>query len=237
MAVRLVQEIVEELGAEVMVNTPLPMRDSAQAGLGFVVVDNGEGEVVRRIELCGLYPEAWHTSENAQEKVADVAPMLVIAVGQSAAEALGFHHPIAQLSTRTAIYWQDAHSRRGCFVLFLPEPDAVNKSAWLSQIYKAERYLSGEQSPWDEIGRGPCMGTRMAPTNHYPYENGKWDAATTWHGWTNGDCRGARAIRCCPRSRRPRHGDGNGCGDDHYPNPGRCHLWLPSADRLSGTHL
>jgi len=170
MAVRLVQEIVEELGAEVMVNTPLPMRDSAQAGLGFVVVDNGEGEVVRRIELCGLCPEAWHTSENAREKVADAAPMLVIAVGQAAAEALGFHHPIAQLFTRTAIYWQDAHSRRGCFVLFLPEPDAVNKSAWLSQIYKAARYLSGEQSPWDEIGRGPCMGTRMAPTNHYPYD-------------------------------------------------------------------
>jgi len=160
MAVRLVQEIVEELGAEVMVNTPLPMRDSAQAGLGFVVVDNGEGEVVRRIELCGLCPEAWHTSENAREKVADAAPMLVIAVGQAAAEALGFHHPIAQLSTRTAIYWQDAHSRRGCFVLFLPEPDAVNKAAWLSQIYKAARCLSGEQSPWDEIGRGPCMGTR-----------------------------------------------------------------------------
>jgi len=160
MAVRLVQEIVDEFGAEVMVNTPLPMRDSAQAGLGFVVVDNGEGEVVRRIELCGLYPEAWHTSENAREKVADAAPMLVIAVGQLAAEGLGFHHPIAQLSTRTAIYWQDAHSRRGCFVLFLLEPDAVNKAAWLSQIYKAARYLSGEQSPWDEIGRGPCMGTR-----------------------------------------------------------------------------
>lgn len=170
MAVRLVQEIVDELGAEVMVNTPLPMRDSAQAGLGFVVVDNGEGEVVRRIELCGLHPEAWHTSEDARWKVADAAPMLVIAVGQSAAEALGFHHPITQLSTRTAIYWQDAYTRRGCFVLFLPEPDAVNKAAWLSQIYKAARYLSGEQSPWDEIGRGPCMGTRVAPTNHYPYE-------------------------------------------------------------------
>jgi len=160
MVVRAVQDIIDELGAEVMVSTPLPMRDSAQAGLGFVVVDNGEGEVVRRIELCGLCPEAWITSDYAQEKVADVAPMLVIAVGQAAAEALGFHHPIAQLSTRAAIYWQDTHTRRGCFVLFLPEPDAVNKAAWLSQIYKAARYLSGEQSPWDEIGRGPCMGTR-----------------------------------------------------------------------------
>jgi len=168
MAVRLVQDVIDELGAEVMVNTPLPMRDSAQAGLGFVVVDNGEGEVVRRVELCGLYPEAWHTSEDAQEKVADVAPMLVIAVGQAAAEALGFHHPIAQLSTRTAIYWQDAYSRRGCFVLFLPEPDAVNKAAWLSQIYKAARYLSGEQSPWDEIGKGPCMAMRKPLTNHSP---------------------------------------------------------------------
>jgi len=160
MVVRAVQDIIDELGAEVMVSTPLPMRDSAQAGLGFVVVDNGEGEVVRRIELCGLCPEAWITSDYAQEKVADVAPMLVIAVGQAAAEALGFHHPIAQLSTRAAIYWQDTHTRRGCFVLFLPEPDAVNKAAWLSQIYKAARYLSGEQSPWDEIGRGPCMGTK-----------------------------------------------------------------------------
>lgn len=169
MAVRLVQEVIDELGGEVMVNTPLPMRDSAQAGLGFVVVDNGEGEVVRRVELCGLYPEAWITSEDAREKVADVAPMLVIAVGQAAAKALGFNHPIAQLSSRTAIYWQDTHSRRGCFVLFLLEPDAVNKSAWLSQIYKAERYLTGAQSPWDEIGRGPCMGTREAPSNHYPH--------------------------------------------------------------------
>jgi len=164
MVVRLVQEIVDELGGEVMVNTPMPMRDSAQAGLGFVVVDDGSGEVVRRIELCGLSPEAWITSDYAQEKVADVAPMLVIVVGQLAAEALGFHHPIAQLSTRTAIYWQDTHTRRGCFVLFLPEPDAVNKAAWLSQIYKAERYLSGEQSPWDEIGRGPCMGVREMPS-------------------------------------------------------------------------
>ena len=164
MVVRLVQEVIDELGGEVMVNTPLPMRDSAQAGLGFVVVDNGEGEVVRRVELCGLYPEAWITSEDAREKVADVAPMLVIAVGRAAAKALGFNHPIAQLSSRTAIYWQDTHSRRGCFVLFLLEPDAVNKPAWLSQIYKAERYLTGAQSPWDEIGRGPCMGTREMPS-------------------------------------------------------------------------
>jgi len=161
--VRLVQEIVDELGAEVMVNTPLPMRDSAQAGLGFVLLDDGEGEAIRRVDLCGLTPETWATSEGVHQ-VEDVAPALVIAVGQSAAEALGFHHPITQLSTRTAIYWQDAHSRRGCFVLFLPEPDAVNKSAWLSQIYKAARYLSGEQSPWDEIGRGPCMGVREMPS-------------------------------------------------------------------------
>jgi len=170
MVVRAVQDIIDELGAEVMVSTPLPMRDSAQAGLGFVVVDNGEGEVVRRIELCGLCPEAWITSDYAQEKVADVAPMLVIAVGQAAAEALGFHHPIAQLSTRAAIYWQDTHTRRGCFVLFLPEPDAVNKAAWLSQIYKAARCLSGEQSPWDEIGRGPCMGVKAGPGDHYMHE-------------------------------------------------------------------
>lgn len=169
MVVRAVQEIIDELGAEVVVSTPLPMRDSAQAGLGFVVVDNGEGEVVRRIELCGLCPEAWITSDCAQEKVADVAPMLVIAVGQAAAEALGFHHPIAQLSTRTAIYWQDTHTRRGCFVLFLPEPDAVSKSSWLSQIYKAHRYLTGEQSPWDEIGRGPCMGTKVVPVGMYDH--------------------------------------------------------------------
>lgn len=169
MVVRLVQEIVDELGGEVMVDTPMPMRDSAQAGLGFVVVDDGSGEAVRRIELCGLCPEAWITSDYAREKVADMAPMLVIVVGQVAAEALGFNHPIAQLSSRTAIYWQDTHSRRGCFVLFLPEPDAVNKAAWLSQIYKAERYLSGEQSPWDETGRGPCMGVNKVPVGMYDH--------------------------------------------------------------------
>jgi len=161
MAVRLVQEIVEELGAEVMVNTPLPMSPGWEAGLGLalVVEQFPADETMRRLDLCGVKTK-WLMDVRCVEDIVRAAPMLVLVVGEPAAHALGFNHPIAQLATRTAIYWQDAHSRRGCFVLFLPEPDAVNKSAWLSQIYKAARCLSGEQSPWDEIGRGPCMGTR-----------------------------------------------------------------------------
>lgn len=162
MVVRLVQEIVDELGGEVMVNTPMPMGSgSPNAGTGLVLLCPDDlAEADRRIGLCGIKYRAWISDAFALDAW---APMLAIVVGERSAHALGFHHPIAQLSTRTAIYWQDAHSRRGCFVLFLPEPDAVNKAAWLSQIYKAERYLSGEQSPWDEIGRGPCMGTREMP--------------------------------------------------------------------------
>jgi len=165
MAVRLVQEIVEELGAEVMVNTPLPMSSDWEAGLGLalVVEQFPADETMRRLDLCGVKTK-WLMDVRCVEDIVRAAPMLVLVVGEPAAHAFGFNHPIAQLSTRTAIYWQDAHARRGCFVLFLPEPDAVNKPAWLSQIYKAARYLSGEQSPWDEIGRGPCMGVKEVPS-------------------------------------------------------------------------
>lgn len=163
MVVRLVQEVIDELGGEVMVNTPLPMAGGGvNDGTGLVLVcPDYLPEADRRIGLCGIEYRAWISDESA---LTPWAPMLAIVVGERSARALGFNHPIAQLSSRTAIYWQDTYSRRGCFVLFLPEPDAVNKSAWLSQIYKAERYLTGAQSPWDEIGRGPCMGTREMPS-------------------------------------------------------------------------
>jgi len=169
MAVRLVQDIVDELGGEVMVNTPMPMAGGGvNDGTGMVLVcPTSYPEAARRIGLCKVPLRAWISDTTVLDTW---APMLAIVVGERSAHALGFRHPIAQLSTRTAIYWQDTHSRRGCFVLFLPEPDAVNKAAWLSQIYKAERYLSGEQSPWDEIGRGPCMGIRAGLGDHYMHE-------------------------------------------------------------------
>jgi len=170
-AVRLVQEIVDELGAEVMVNTPMPMSSDWEAGLGLalVVEQFPADETMRRLDLCGVKTK-WLMDVRCVEDIVRAAPMLALVVGEAAAHALGFHHPIAQLSTRTAIYWQDTHTRRGCFVLFLPEPDAVSKAAWLSQIYKAARCLSGEQSPWDEIGRGPCMGIKAGPGDHYMHE-------------------------------------------------------------------
>jgi len=164
--VRLVQEIVDELGAEVMVNTPLPMGDRPYdgTGAGLAHSEGDVGEVFRRLELCGIPLVGWGSPSKVVDLLPRISPMVLLVDGEPAAHALGFNHPIAQLSTRTAIYWQDAHTRRGCFVLFLSEPDAVNKAAWLSQIYKAARYLSGEQSPWDEIGRGPCMGVKEVPS-------------------------------------------------------------------------
>jgi len=163
MVVRLVQEVIDELGGEVMVNTPLPMAGGGvNDGTGLVLVcPRSHAEASRRIGICGVALRAWISDETV---LAAWAPMLAIVAGERSARALGFNYPIAQLSTRTAIYWQDTHSRRGCFVLFLPEPSTANKSAWLSQIYKAERYLTGEQSPWDEIGRGPCMGVKEVPS-------------------------------------------------------------------------
>jgi len=198
MTTRLVTEIIEELGAEVVTQAPKPMewsRDKAQllkgsisrctlcvGALEFDVTQRDVlllthveevNEALRRLNICGfddvMVVNVMHFCKtHLPALISAVAPKIILA-HDTAAFSLGFDYPMDHLAGRTAIWWANDVNNLGCFVLFMLPARPGNKSWWLSQLYKVDRYLTGEQSAWDEIGKGLCMGeNKVNPARECP---------------------------------------------------------------------
>ena len=188
MPTKLVQEIIDSLGAEVVTQAPKPMEwdrgktqllknsvqrcslcnakvDSSFGQRDVLLLLDGEKfpeEELRRLEICGFLDVVIvHSMEFCKQHLhgmtSTFAPKVILALDKSCV-SLGFDLPPDHLAGRTAIWWANEVNTLGCFVLFLPRASLSNKSWWLSQLYKLDRYLTGEDSPWDFIGRGPCVG-------------------------------------------------------------------------------
>lgn len=186
MTTRLVTEIIEELGAEVVTQAPKPMewsRDKAQLlkksisrctlcveviefgvhqyDLILLVSNPDYEEALRRLRVSGfedvMVVDVFRLCKtHLPALISAVAPKVIVSYG-TAAFSLGFDYPMDHLAGRTAIWWANEVNSLGCFILFMLPTKPGNKSWWLSQLYKVDRYLTGEQSPWDEIGKGPCV--------------------------------------------------------------------------------